>query len=95
MPNTLRQMLIYESLGFKVPTFGHVSLILAPDRSKLSKRHGATRFSILHGIACWSVDVLNLRFPIASLPLYRGVSVSVSSGQRATCPRPWSTTSAC
>mmetsp|Transcript_43703 Transcript_43703/g.109640 ORF Transcript_43703/g.109640 Transcript_43703/m.109640 type:complete len:580 (-) Transcript_43703:156-1895(-) len=42
LPNTLRQMLIYEALGFQQPVFGHVSLILAPDRSKLSKRHGAT-----------------------------------------------------
>ncbi|GLC33308.1 hypothetical protein PLESTB_000347800 [Pleodorina starrii] len=42
LPNTLRQMLIYQALGFPVPQFGHVSLILAPDKSKLSKRHGAT-----------------------------------------------------
>ena len=42
LPNTLRQVLIYKALGFPQPTFGHVSLILAPDRSKLSKRHGAT-----------------------------------------------------
>lgn len=42
LPNTLRQALIYQALGFPMPKFGHVSLILAPDRSKLSKRHGAT-----------------------------------------------------
>ncbi|KAG8383320.1 hypothetical protein BUALT_Bualt04G0000200 [Buddleja alternifolia] len=42
LPNTLRQALIYEALGFPMPKFAHVSLILAPDRSKLSKRHGAT-----------------------------------------------------
>lgn len=42
LPNTLRQVLIYQALGFPTPTFGHVSLILAPDKSKLSKRHGAT-----------------------------------------------------
>ncbi len=36
------QVLIYQSLGFPTPVFGHVSLILAPDKSKLSKRHGAT-----------------------------------------------------
>ncbi|XP_020268128.1 glutamate--tRNA ligase, chloroplastic/mitochondrial [Asparagus officinalis] len=42
LPNTLRQALIYKALGFSMPTFAHVSLILAPDRSKLSKRHGAT-----------------------------------------------------
>ena len=42
LPNTLRQVLIYRALGFAPPTFGHMSLILAPDKSKLSKRHGAT-----------------------------------------------------
>ena len=36
------QVLIYQALGFQEPAFGHVSLILAPDKSKLSKRHGAT-----------------------------------------------------
>ncbi|KAJ1395458.1 Rossmann-like alpha/beta/alpha sandwich fold [Sesbania bispinosa] len=42
LPNTLRQALIYKALEFPMPYFAHVSLILAPDRSKLSKRHGAT-----------------------------------------------------
>ena len=42
LPNTLRQALVYDALGFQQPTFGHMSLILAPDKSKLSKRHGAT-----------------------------------------------------
>lgn len=35
-------MLIYQAFGWKTPTFAHVSLILAADKSKLSKRHGAT-----------------------------------------------------
>ncbi|GAB4838813.1 hypothetical protein Ancab_028355 [Ancistrocladus abbreviatus] len=38
----LRQAFIYKALGFPMPYFAHVSLILACDRSKLSKRHGAT-----------------------------------------------------
>lgn len=42
LPNTLRQVLVYEALGYPTPEFAHMSLILAPDRSKLSKRHGAT-----------------------------------------------------
>lgn len=42
LSNTPKQILIYEALGFKVPKFGHMPMILAPDRSKLSKRHGAT-----------------------------------------------------
>ncbi|HWA64397.1 MAG TPA: glutamate--tRNA ligase [Candidatus Paceibacterota bacterium] len=40
--NTPKQILIYEALGFPVPKFAHLPLLLAPDRSKLSKRHGAT-----------------------------------------------------
>ncbi len=39
--NTPRQILILEALGFKRPAYAHIPLILAPDRSKLSKRHGA------------------------------------------------------
>ena len=42
LPNTLRQMMIYEALGWKTPEFGHLSLILDEDRKKLSKRKGAT-----------------------------------------------------
>ncbi len=39
--NTPRQILIYQALGKKLPVFGHVPMILGPDRQKLSKRHGA------------------------------------------------------
>ena len=41
LPSTARQIAIYEALGKKVPVFAHLPMILAPDRSKLSKRHGA------------------------------------------------------
>ncbi len=40
--NTPRQILIYKALGFPLPKFGHVPMILGPDKKKLSKRHGAT-----------------------------------------------------
>ncbi|HXV27165.1 MAG TPA: glutamate--tRNA ligase family protein [Candidatus Paceibacterota bacterium] len=40
--NTPKQLLIYEALGQAPPKFAHLPLILGPDRSKLSKRHGAT-----------------------------------------------------
>jgi glutamyl-tRNA synthetase len=40
--NTPRQVKIYESLGFDIPLFAHVPMILGPDKTKLSKRHGAT-----------------------------------------------------
>jgi len=39
--NTPRQILILEALGYGRPIYAHIPLILAPDRSKLSKRHGA------------------------------------------------------
>jgi glutamyl-tRNA synthetase len=39
--NTPRQILIQEALGAPTPTYGHLPLVLATDRSKLSKRHGA------------------------------------------------------
>ena len=39
--NTPRQILIYKALGWDVPEFGHVPMILGPDKKKLSKRHGA------------------------------------------------------
>ena len=42
LSNTPKQILCYEALEYAVPEFAHVSMILGPDRSRLSKRHGAT-----------------------------------------------------
>jgi glutamyl-tRNA synthetase len=42
LSNTPKQLLCYEALDYPVPEFAHVSMILGPDRSRLSKRHGAT-----------------------------------------------------
>lgn len=39
--NTPRQILLVEALGFTRPAYAHIPLILATDRSKMSKRHGA------------------------------------------------------
>jgi glutamyl-tRNA synthetase len=39
--NTPRQIQIYRALDYPLPAFGHVSMILGPDKKKLSKRHGA------------------------------------------------------
>ena len=41
LTNTPRQILIYQALGLPLPKFGHVPMILGPDKQKLSKRHGA------------------------------------------------------
>src|SRR5579862_497448 len=40
--NTPKQALLYRALGAEPPVFAHVPLILGPDRTRLSKRHGAT-----------------------------------------------------
>jgi glutamyl-tRNA synthetase len=40
--NTPRQILLYQALGAEVPLFGHVPMILGKDKTRLSKRHGAT-----------------------------------------------------
>src|SRR5215203_554656 len=40
--NTPRQVLLYRALGFAPPKFAHLSLVLGPDHTPLSKRHGAT-----------------------------------------------------
>lgn len=42
LSNTPKQIAIYEALGLPVPRFGHIPMILGPDKARLSKRHGAT-----------------------------------------------------
>lgn len=41
LTNAFRQVQIYKALGWDLPRFGHVPMILGPDGAKLSKRHGA------------------------------------------------------
>nr|NKB47534.1 glutamate--tRNA ligase [Legionellales bacterium] len=41
LPNTLRQLMLYEALEKTAPQFGHLSIILGEDKKKLSKRQGA------------------------------------------------------
>jgi glutamyl-tRNA synthetase len=42
LSNTPKQIACYAALGYVTPIFAHIPMILAPDRSKMSKRHGAT-----------------------------------------------------
>ncbi len=46
IPNTPKQILIQETLGFQRPKYAHLPLILGTDRTKLSKRHGAVSISV-------------------------------------------------
>ncbi len=41
LPSTPKHILLYKAFGWQPPEFGHIPLVLAPDKSKLSKRHGA------------------------------------------------------
>ena len=42
LPSTPKHLVLYEMFGWDPPQFAHLPMILAPDKSKLSKRHGAT-----------------------------------------------------
>jgi glutamyl-tRNA synthetase len=42
LSSTPKHILLYDALGYEPPVFAHMPMILGPDRSKLSKRHGAT-----------------------------------------------------
>jgi glutamyl-tRNA synthetase len=45
LTNTFRQVQIYKAMGWDVPVYGHLPMILGPDGAKLSKRHGAPAVS--------------------------------------------------
>lgn len=40
LTNTAKQLLVYRAFGYPPPAFGHMAMILGPDKAKLSKRHG-------------------------------------------------------
>lgn len=44
--NTPRQIQLYQAFGWEIPRFGHIPMILGPDKAKLSKRHGATSVTV-------------------------------------------------
>jgi nondiscriminating glutamyl-tRNA synthetase len=57
--NTARQMMLFSALGRPAPRYGHHSLILAPDGSKLSKRHGATSIGDFQGLGYLPAAIVN------------------------------------
>ncbi len=59
LSNTPKQLLVYRAFGWEPPQFGHMSMILAPDRSKLSKRHGATSVEEFRGQGYLSEAIVN------------------------------------
>ncbi|MGH7331924.1 MAG: glutamate--tRNA ligase [Candidatus Rokuibacteriota bacterium] len=59
LSNTPKQMLCYEALGYAVPAFAHVPMILGPDKSRLSKRHGATSIQVFRDAGILPEAMLN------------------------------------
>ena len=59
LSNTPRQVQLYQALGYEVPRFGHMSLILGPDREKLSKRHGAAAVDEFKALGYLPEAILN------------------------------------
>jgi len=57
--NTPRQLLLYEALKFLPPQFAHLSMILGPDRTRLSKRHGATSVAQFRDVGYLPEALLN------------------------------------
>ena len=41
VPSAQRHLLLYQAFGWMPPAFAHLTLLLGPDKAKLSKRHGA------------------------------------------------------
>lgn len=57
--NTPKQILIYEALGFKIPKFAHLPLILDPEGGRMSKRAGATAVTEYRGMGFLPEAVVN------------------------------------
>ncbi len=59
LANTPRQILLYQALGYGLPAFGHVPLILGPDKARLSKRHGAMSVMAYRDLGMVPAGVVN------------------------------------
>lgn len=59
LANTPRQILLYQALGYSLPAFGHVPLILGPDKARLSKRHGAMSVTAYRDLGLLPAGVVN------------------------------------
>ncbi len=57
--NTPKQILLYEALGFSIPKFAHLPLILAKEGGRLSKRKGATAISEYRGMGYLAKSLVN------------------------------------
>lgn len=59
LTNTPKQIMMYRALGWELPEFMHIPLILGPDRTPLSKRHGATSVNYFRSYGIINVAFMN------------------------------------
>lgn len=79
LPSTFRQLELYNTFGWRPPTFAHVPLVIGPDGRRLAKRHGDTRLATLRqhgmtaqeliGLLAWSCGLRPTREAIAATEL--------------------------
>ena len=79
--NTPRQILLYEAMGFTAPTFAHLALVMGPDHSPLSKRHGATSVAEFRSKGYLPEALVNYLALIGWSP--RGRAVGAAAGDDA------------
>lgn len=59
LTNTPKQIMMYRALGWKLPEFMHIPLLLGSDRTPLSKRHGATSVSYFRSYGIMNIAFVN------------------------------------
>ncbi|MBT7668782.1 MAG: glutamate--tRNA ligase, partial [Bdellovibrionales bacterium] len=59
LPNTVRQLMIYQALEVTPPIFAHASLLVGEDRQKLSKRHGVTSLAAFRDLSFLPQTMIN------------------------------------
>jgi glutamyl-tRNA synthetase len=59
LSNTPKQIVIYQALGYKIPKFAHLPMILGSDRTRLSKRHGAASVQEFRRMGYLSESLVN------------------------------------
>jgi nondiscriminating glutamyl-tRNA synthetase len=80
--NTPKQLLLYEALGFTPPQFAHISMILGPDRTKLSKRHGAKSISEYREEGFLKEAILNLLMLLSWSPKDNQEIIALAAAQK-------------
>jgi len=80
--NTPKQVILYEALGFQLPLFAHLPLILGIDGGRLSKRTGATAISDYRKMGYLSEALLNYLFLLSWAPGANRELISIKEAAR-------------